>query len=161
MIDYKNKLMSKNGRVIILLAREMLTYYKGDKIKTVSEYVENFSSARGTIQTALKFLQEIHAIDLISRGQLGTFIVKIDYKKLWELSDYNVIMGVMPLPYSKRYEGIATGLYKSFYEKDIPFSLAFMRGSTKRIEALTLGKYSFASMIVSSTNRFMYRFGSL
>ena len=53
-------------------------------------------------------------------------------------------MGVMPLPYSKRYEGLATGLYKAFEKADIPFSLAFMRGAGKRIEALGLGKYDFA-----------------
>ncbi|MBS4538739.1 hypothetical protein GOQ27_09705 [Clostridium sp. D2Q-11] len=143
MNDYKNKLMSKNGRVIILLAREMLTYYEGDRIKTVSQYTEIFNTARGTVQSALKFLQEINGLELESRGHLGTYIVRINYKKLWEVSDFSVIMGVMPLPYSKRYEGLATGLYKGFEERDIPFSLAFMRGSSKRIEALTLGKYSF------------------
>ncbi|MBS4536715.1 hypothetical protein GOQ29_13915 [Clostridium sp. D2Q-14] len=143
MNSYKNKLMSKNGKVIILLAREMLTYYKGDRIRTVSQYTDIFDTARGTVQSALKFLQEINGLKLESRGHLGTFIVDIDYKKLWEVSDFNVIMGVMPLPYSKRYEGLATGFYESFEESEIPFSLAFMRGSSKRIEALNLGKYNF------------------
>ncbi|GAA0182256.1 GntR family transcriptional regulator YhfZ [Clostridium sediminicola] len=144
MNNYKKKLMSKNGRVTMVLAREMLTYYEGDRIRTVGEYAEIFDTARGTVQSALKFLQQIEAIALESRGHLGTYIVKIDYRKLWDISDLGVIMGVMPLPYSKRYEGLATGFYKTFEKGDIPFSLAFMRGSTKRIEALTLGKYNFA-----------------
>ncbi|MCG8641714.1 MAG: hypothetical protein MI862_18430, partial [Desulfobacterales bacterium] len=95
-------------------------------------------------QSALKFLQETKAVKLESRGHLGTFIKKVDYQRLWEISDLGVIMAVMPLPYSKRYEGLATGFYKAFEQGKIPFSLAFMRGATKRIEALTLGKYNFA-----------------
>ncbi|AOT70364.1 GntR family transcriptional regulator YhfZ [Geosporobacter ferrireducens] len=144
MDDFKKKLMSKNGIIITLLAREFLTYGEGDRIGTVSQYTENFNTARGTVQSALKFLQEIKGIGLESRGHLGTYIVKIDYKKLWEISDFGVIMAVMPLPYSKRYEGLATGLYKTFEQSSIPFSLAFMRGASKRIEALNLGKYNFA-----------------
>ncbi|WP_201750491.1 GntR family transcriptional regulator YhfZ [Senegalia massiliensis] len=144
MKQYKDKLMSKNGKVIISLAREMLTYYLDDRIKTIKEYSESYNTARGTIQSALKFLQEIKAVKLESRGHLGTYIVDVDYDKLWSVSDFNVIMGVMPLPYSKRYEGLATGFYKNFETRNIPFSLAFMRGSSKRIEALTLGRYNFA-----------------
>lgn len=144
MDNYKKKLMSKNGRVIMLLAREMLTYFEGDRIRTVSQYVENFESARGTVQSALKFLQEIGGIKLESRGHLGTYIVDMNYKKLWDISGFGVIMGVMPLPYSKRYEGLATGFYKTFEKENLSFSLAFMRGATKRIEALNLGKYNFA-----------------
>lgn len=144
MNNYKRKLMSKNGEITIQLAREMLTFQAGDRIRTVGEYAKRFDIARGTVQSALKFLQEIKAIELESRGHLGTYIIKIDYRTLWKVSDLGVIMGVMPLPYSKRYEGLATGLYKAFEKVDIPFSLAFMRGATKRIEALTLGRYSFA-----------------
>ncbi len=139
-----NKLMSKNGRAIMLLAREMFSYAVGDRIRTVTDYVELLEISRGTVQSALKFLKEDNCIELESRGHLGTFLIKVDHKKLWRYSDFGVIIGAMPLPYSKRYEGLATGLYKAFEEKEIPFSLAFMRGANKRIEALNYGKYNFA-----------------
>jgi len=144
MNSYKRQMMSKNGRVTMLLAREMLSYYSGYRIKTVGEYAESFEMGRGTVQAALKLLQETGAIKLESRGHLGTYIDQLDYEKLWSISDLGTIMAVMPLPYSKRYEGLATGFYKTFEKGNIPFSLAFMRGATKRIEALTLGKYNFA-----------------
>ncbi len=144
MEQYKKQLMSKNGRVTMLLAREMIGYHEGYRIKTVGEYAESFGMGRGTVQSALKFLQEAEAIGLESRGHLGTYIDKIDYKKLWSISDLGTVMGVMPLPYSKRYEGLATGFYKTFEKGKVPFSLAFMRGANKRIEALNLGKYNFA-----------------
>ncbi len=157
MDDFKKRLMSKNGIIITLLARELFTCCEGDRIGTVSQYAENFNTARGTVQSALKFLQSVKGISLESRGHLGTYIVKLDYKKLWEISDFGVIMAVMPLPYSKRYEGLATGLYSTFEQSNIPFSLAFMRGATKRIEALTLGKYSFAIVSKLAANLEMER----
>lgn len=137
------QLMSKNGRAIMLLSQEMFSYEVGDRIRTISEYVDLLGTSRGTVQSAMKFLQEEVCIRLESRGHLGTFLIEMDHKKLWEYADFGVIMGAMPLPYSKRYEGLATGLYKAFEEKEIPFSLAFMRGANKRIEALNFGKYNF------------------
>lgn len=146
MADYKKNLMSKNGRITMNLAKEMLGYDEGDRIKTIEQYASEFQSSRGTVQSAFKFLQSVGGIHLEARGHLGTFITRIDHKKLWEITDIGPIMGVMPLPYSKRYEGLATGLYKAFEEANIPFSLAFMRGSTKRIEALNMDRYHFAIM---------------
>jgi hypothetical protein len=143
MGNYQSKLMSKNGKVIMQLSRELITCNIGERIKTVEEYANIFRTGRGTVQGGLKFLEEEEALKLESRGRLGTYIVKIDYEKLWSISNFGTIMGVMPLPYSKRYEGLATGLYKAFEKAKIPFSLAFMRGASKRLEALKLGKYDF------------------
>ncbi len=146
MGDYRKNLMSKNGRITMNLSKELLSYDEGDRIKTVEQYSKVFESSRGTVQSAFKFLQSVNGIKLEARGHLGTFITAIDHKKLWEITDMGPIMGVMPLPYSKRYEGLATGLYKAFEGANIPFSLAFMRGSSKRIEALNMDRYHFAIM---------------
>lgn len=146
MADYRQTLLSKNGRVTMQLAKDLLTYDLGDRIQTIESYTKAFESSRGTVQAAFKFLQGVGAIQLESRGHLGTYILGIDYRKLWEITDIGSIMGVMPLPYSKRYEGLATGLFRAFEAANIPFSLAFMRGATKRIDALNLDKYHFAIM---------------
>ena len=143
MSTIKNKLMSKNGWNTVQLAREMLTHYEGDRIETVGWYAEQLGTGRGTVQAALRFLQTAGAIRLESRGHLGTTIQSLNYKQLWEIADLGAVTAVMPLPYSKRYEGLATGLYKAFEAADIPFSLAFMRGANKRMEALRLGRYHF------------------
>ncbi len=67
----------------------------------------------------------------------------------------------MPLPYSKRYEGLATGLYKAFEDAHIPFSLAFMRGASKRIETLDFGKYDFAVVSKLAVNYEQNNFSSI
>ncbi len=138
------KLMSKNGVVAVLLAREFISRLPADRIQTVGAYAKRFKTGRGTVQAALKLLQEEGAVTLESRGHLGTFITDLDYQMLWKLAGLGSMRGVMPLPYCKRYEGLATGLYKAFEAAALPFNLAFMRGAHKRAEALAAGDYDFA-----------------
>jgi hypothetical protein len=144
MID--RQLLTKNGIAVLRLAREFLSLKSGDRIETVGDYAEKMDLGRGTIQSAMRYLEETGAIRLEARGHLGTYIEEIDYKKLWGVSGLSSITGVMPLPYSRRYEGLATGLYKAFEKASIPFNMAYMRGGYNRIEALEQGKYDFAVM---------------
>jgi len=151
----KSNLMQKNGIVAMSLAREFLGMSVGDRLETVAAYSEKFQMARGTVQAALELIKTSGAIDVRPRGHLGTFISFIDYKKLWEFTDYGTCLGVMPLPYSKRYEGLATALYQLAEESVIPFSLAYMRGSQSRIDGLLKGRYDFAVMSKYSATAYM------
>ncbi|WP_279073517.1 GntR family transcriptional regulator YhfZ, partial [Amedibacillus dolichus] len=57
----------------------------------------------------------------------------------------NAIVGVMPLPYSKRYEGFATGIIVALENQyDLPVSLAYMRGAKNRVSMLLSNRYDFA-----------------
>lgn len=143
-MDIKSQLMQKNGLVAIKLAREFITMQEGERLNTIAEYSAKYETARGTVQSALKLLEDYRAVRIEPRGHLGSFISFIDYKMLWNFTDFGTIMGVMPLPYSKLYEGLATGLYKEAENRRFPFSLAYMRGAQNRIEALNTGRYDFA-----------------
>lgn len=143
-MDIKSQLMQKYGLVTIKLARELITMAVGERIHTIAEYSAKYETARGTVQAALKLLEDNKAVQIEPRGHLGTFITSINYEMLWEFTDFSTIMGVMPLPYSKLYEGLATGLYKEADNKNFPFSLAYMRGAENRINALSKGRYDFA-----------------
>lgn len=145
-MNVNTQLMQKNGIVAMNLAREISTMKVGDRLKTVAEYADSFKTARGTVQLAIKMLEQNNAIILEHRGHLGTYIKYIDYKVLWEFSGFGTIIGVMPLPYSKRYEGLATGLYKVASSNNMPFGLAYMRGAGARVQALQSGRYDFAVM---------------
>ncbi len=145
-MSVKMKLMQKNGIMAMNLAKEFINLNEGDRIGTVANYSEKYNAARGTVQCALKLLQENKAIGLEARGHLGTFLTFIDQKKLLEFTDIKTIVGVMPLPYSKLYEGLATGLYKTFLSKKLPISIAYMRGANSRLESLQGGRYDFVVM---------------
>jgi len=143
-MNVKMSLMQKSGIIVMKLAQQFIGMEAGDRIDTVANYSEIYDTARGTVQSAIKLLQDNKAIILEARGHLGTFITGIDYKRLLDFTDRNSIVGVMPLPYSKLYEGLATGLYKTMYKSNIPFNLAYMRGARIRIDALKNDRYDFA-----------------
>ena len=145
-MNIKNQLLNKNALIIHSLAKEFMTKEEGDRINTVAEYAEKYSLARGTVQSALKFLCELKAVDIDRRGHLGSFLTKIDYMRLLNVTDINFIVGVMPLPYTKRYEGLATGLYNSEFAKRFSLNLAYMRGAVNRLESLVQDRYDFAVM---------------
>lgn len=144
MKNYEKELMSKNGQAVVRLGKEFLNFQEGQRLQTVEKYAEKYEMARGTIQLALRYLTESGAVSLQSRGHLGTYITGLDYQKLWDISGLGSILGLMPLPYTKRYEGMATGLYETFRQADLPFNLAYMRGASYRLQMVEKGIYHFA-----------------
>ena len=51
----------------------------------------------------------------------------------------------MPLPYSRRYEGLASGIIISAENQDkAPVNLAYMRGAKSRMDMVENGRYDFA-----------------
>lgn len=144
-MNYHKELLSKNGATIMALAKEFLSCRTGDKIPTVSEFCEKVGLARGTIQNSIKFLQKNNAIELEARGHLGTFLKSKNIPVLLEYSGITSIVGVMPLPYSKRYEGLASGLIVAMQNNyNIPCSMAYMRGAYSRVNMLLVNRYDFA-----------------
>lgn len=136
-------LFSKQGLAVIKLANLLLTYRQGDRIEPVQQYAEKFETGVGTVQSALSYLQEIGAVDLDSRGHLGTFIQAINYPLIWALTGQDYVVGGMPLPYSRRYEGLATGLYEAFTQAEVALNLVYTRGSLNRLRALAHNKLDF------------------
>lgn len=144
-MSYKEMLYSKNGLSTMALAKLFLGFEEGQKIPTVTELNDMILLARGTIQNSLKLLQDQEAIRLESRGHLGTFLKHKNVRILLEFAGITSIVGVMPLPYSKRYEGFATGIIVALENQyDVPVSMAYMRGAHNRISMLMSNRYDFA-----------------
>ncbi len=140
----KGLLFNKNGLTITTLAKILMPYQIGDQIPTISALEQSVQVARGTIQNSLRVIEQSGALKLESRGVLGSFVVHKDLVLLMQLADMTSLVGVMPLPYSKRYEGLATGLIESVEKRfDVPISLAFMNGAKKRIDTMLSGRYDF------------------
>lgn len=136
--------LKKKGIVVNYLASDLLQKKKGDRVLSVSEYQRKFEVARGTVQNAWTFLKEIEAIKVKSHGHMGTFIEEIDYSILQEYALSDTILGTMTLPYSRLYEGLATGIYEVFKENNIKLNLAYIRGSKERVRSIANKTYRFA-----------------
>lgn len=135
------ELYQKIGIAVNRLAQDLLARQEGDRIPSISEYQEKLQVSRGTIQNGLNYLKESGAVTLVSRGHLGTFIERMDYRRLQECSFNKELMGTMPLPYSTLYQGLATALYRSL--KPYAFNLLYSRGAESRLKLLTAGMCQF------------------
>ncbi len=136
-------LVSKQGIAVIKLANLLLTHQKGDRLQPIQIYAKKFKTGVGTMQAAISYLQEIGAVALDSRGHLGTFVREINYPIIWSLIGQNHIVGGMPLPYSRRLEGLATGLHEAFDQAGVALNLVYTRGALNRLQALAKGKFDF------------------
>lgn len=140
-----NNIFNKNTLVTIQLAKMFIATPIGQRILTFSELVDVYGVARGTVQNAMEALIESGAITLESKGHLGTYLLKKNIDLLLEKALLKGLIGVMPLPYSKRYEGLATGIISEMeHEHNIQVNMAYMRGAKKRIEMVLNGRYDFA-----------------
>lgn len=145
-----NSHLTRAGAAAAALARQLLVEHPANRLPTVSEYASQLGTGVGTVQRALRMLEEAGSIQLEPRGRLGTFLAAMDRPKLWETSQSGLLIGLMPLPYTRRYEGLATGLRAAVEELEVPFSLAFMSGAKTRIKALKpAGNFAIVSKLAA------------
>lgn len=141
--DNISPFLSKQGQTVIELARLLLTRQPGQELERIHDYAARFGVGAGTVQAALRYIQEAGAVDLQMKGHLGTFIGRIDYPLLWSITGQEYMVGTMPLPYSRRYEGLATGLHQAFKQARVRLNMMFSRGSTNRLLTLAGGMCDF------------------
>ncbi len=151
----KTEFYTKQGEIVIKLAEHLLQVGPGDRLPSVSDYCALLGAGSGTVQSALRTLTDAGAIEVESHGHQGTFIVNTDISKLWRFSQHSVLMGCMPLPYTKRFQGLATALYKQFDQAGIPLSMNYVRGARWRVQRLIEGHADFVicSRLTAKTAR--------
>lgn len=154
-----NELYQKTGIVVNRLAQDLLTRKKGDRIPSISEYQEKLQVSRGTIQNGLNYLKEHQAVNLVSRGHMGTFIDDLDYRRLQECTFNREILGSMPLPYSLCYQGLATALYHLM--SPYAFNLVYARGSGSRMKLLTSDVCQFSVCSLYAAEEAIRRKGNI
>lgn len=132
--------LTRAGEISIQIGRRLLACEPGDRLPTVSQLAAELGTGVGTVQRALAILTQSGLLELDPRGKRGTYLRAIDRPGLWRASQTSLMIGLMPLPYTRRYEGLATGLRAELERLDVPFSLAFMSGSKARMGALASGQ---------------------
>lgn len=71
--------------VVARVAREVLVAGVGNRMPTAVELQARLGVGSGTVQKALAELKTERAVELRSRGALGTFVEQIDVPLLWQL----------------------------------------------------------------------------
>ena len=91
-------LLSKNGMAIVKIAEILLSAEIGEKIPTVAELTKSTGLANGTVHHALKILTEPHAVDIVSKGHMRSYLMGKDYKLLLDIAGIKYLIGAMMFP---------------------------------------------------------------
>ncbi len=132
--------LTRAGHISMEIAKQLIHCEPGDRVPTVQQFADELGTGVGTVQRALAILTDTKVLELNPRGKRGTFLTAIDRPGLWRASLHALMIGLMPLPYTRRYEGLATGLRAQLEKLDVPFSLAFMSGAASRLDAVAMGE---------------------
>ncbi|GCE48272.1 helix-turn-helix protein [Thermosporothrix hazakensis] len=147
--------LSQTGKTTLAIARLLLAYNQGDRIPRVMDLARELKVGNGTVQEALNCLTRTGAIRIEARGSRGTSITEIDYQQLWRYAGNDWIVGSMPLPYTLRYEGLATALHAQMEETGLPFNMTYQRGALTRGEMVRKGHYHYAVMSLLAAEHFI------
>ncbi|HYM49560.1 MAG TPA: GntR family transcriptional regulator YhfZ [Candidatus Limnocylindrales bacterium] len=137
---HETVLLSRAGSTAAAISWHLLSLSPGDRLPAVGDLARRFGVGVNTVQRALAVVEAEAGVVLDARGRHGTFLVELDRVRLWRLAGQDQLLGLMPLPYSRRYEGLATGLRQVMSDIGIASSLAFMSGSRRRLDALARGE---------------------
>lgn len=157
MKGFDERFLTRNGLAAQQLAVLMLNHEPDSRLPRVRDFAEELGVGNGTVQAALQLLEQAGAIETSARGHLGTFLVRSERSTLWRLSGLGTLLAAMPLPYSRRYEGLATGLRSAFEEAGAPFAITFMRGAGARTTALLEGKVDLVVLSRFAADRLIER----
>lgn len=137
-------MLHRYGSVAERLALRILALDAGDRLESVGDMAREFGTGRGTVQSALQMLARDGGLELERRGRLGSFVKRMDRAKLLAAAGISPVIGIMPVPYSLRFQGLALGLTRAFARSGLPLLLAHVRGGKHRLHFLRSGRGEFA-----------------
>lgn len=134
--------IKKEGIALVSLSRYLLTVREGDRLRTIEDLADEFSLSVGVVQNSMKALESTDSIRVERRGRNGTVLTQRNMTTLLQQADFGNLVCAMPLPYTRLYEGLASGLKMQFTQ--LPLYFAHMRGASIRIDCLIAGMYDMA-----------------
>lgn len=156
-----DSLMNKCGIASIKLSKMFLDLEVDTRIPTVTEISTNYNLPRGTVQNAIKNITDLKAIKLQAKGSKGTFLVEKNTKILLEIIGVNDLAGIMPFPYTRRHDGLASGFIKSLETSELPVYIAYMSGSVKRLKMVEQKRYDFTIVSKLLATKYIEKYGNL
>lgn len=128
------------------MAAAVLAVPVGGRVPTTLALARTADTASGTVQSALRRLEESGAVGTSAHGASGRRVQRKDVAALWRATGRGPLTGVLPLPDSREFSGLATALTELAERGSVPIQLLFRQGSRTRAEALRSGRVDLVVM---------------
>lgn len=125
------------------VARRLVACPHGGRVPTIAALAAEAGTGAGTVQAALKLLTDAGAVTLSSHGHQGTLLQERDVARLWSVAAGGPMVGLLPLPTSVEFAGLATALCAVADTVGLPLGLTFRHGAAPRLELLRSGRADF------------------
>jgi hypothetical protein len=140
--------MGKTDEARQVVAQHLLGLPLGSQMPTTSELAAAAQAGLGTIQTALRSLEADDVIATTAHGGQGRRLVTRNLPALWAATGRGALTGVLPLPYSSEFSGLATALTQLAEERGLALQLLFRQGNSNRLQFLRSMRVDFTVMSV-------------
>lgn len=130
----------KNEELRALLAGHLAEAEIPSRLPTVREFASRYGASVGAVQQSLSRLEAAGAVSIESRRGSGTVLTARSLGALWAAAKGGPLVVALPLPLTRRLQGLATGIKASLAEADVETFLIFSRGSRGRLRALREGR---------------------
>lgn len=146
MRDRATDLRSAAQRAVQVVATDLLGHGVGDRLPTTVEYQQLSQVGSGTVQRAVRTLEECGAVSLSRHGHRGTQILEIEYGLLWSLAGRQLVRIVVPIPGAIDVFGLCKGMRAEFGRLAVPSDVSYLPGSGARAAYVRDGHADVAVM---------------
>lgn len=128
--------MGKRLQASETLAEVLLDMQVGETLPTTGELAARAGVGYGTVHTALRAFAAEGLVEVTTHGRNGSKLANRDLVGLWRASGRGSFVGVLPLPYSREFAGLATALTMVAERAALPLQLTFRQGVETRLRLL-------------------------
>lgn len=153
--------MSKTATARESVARALLGTEAGEQIPTTTELAHHALVGNGTIQAALRSLEDEGIVKTTAHGKQGRRIASENLVGLWKATGRGPLTGILPLPQSREFAGLATALMSAADERGLPTQLLFRQGAAGRIDLLESERVDFIVTSAAASQNYRGRRGSI
>lgn len=136
MTDLAGMVPPPAPRTLPELARDIIRLGVGGRLPTALQYQERLDVGSGTVQKALRQLQQAGAVRLRARGHRGTFVSELDLGVLWRMAELDPLHVLFPPAGPVEGTGLAAGLCEAVAALGLRLTLGYQPGAVTRLEAL-------------------------
>lgn len=146
--------LKKSGATYLSLCKILLDTEVGARLPSIAQLVDLLSVSRGTVHNTISLIESNGLIKLNKSGRNGTTLAAKDEKGLFSELGITHLWGVMPIPYTLRYEGLGTGIKLELQKQlEINVSLSYMKNANERIQMLKDHRVDFGVFSVFHANK--------
>ncbi|MFV0431994.1 MAG: YhfZ family protein [Alphaproteobacteria bacterium] len=131
-------------------ARILLDMEVGDSFARLTDLQDIFSVGAGTVQTAIKSLEDIDAISLKRSGHLGTQIAALDYAKLASIGGRSSLIGLFPSSSADEPREVSEKIQTMVQQSGFSLKVQNIPGAKKRIQPLLDDEADFAMVSIAT-----------